>query len=111
MQRLNCSLKELKFAPGGTDAEQMTFSGYGAVFGNVDAYGDVILPGAFTQSLTDARSGKAAWPVMLLQHGGLGFGAQDLTPIGIWTDIAEDEVGLRVTGRLAETPRGRALGS
>ena len=38
MQRLNCSLKELKFAPGGTDAKQMTFSGYGAVFGNVDAY-------------------------------------------------------------------------
>lgn len=37
MQRLNCSLKELKFAPGETDAEQMTFSGYGAVFGNVDA--------------------------------------------------------------------------
>ena len=24
MQRLNCSLKELKFAPGGTEAEQMT---------------------------------------------------------------------------------------
>jgi len=111
MQRLNCSLKELKFAPGGTDAEQMTFSGYGAVFGNVDAYGDVILPGAFAQSLTDARSGKAAWPVMLLQHGGLGLGAQDLTPIGIWTDIAEDEVGLRVTGRLAETPRGREVHS
>lgn len=109
MQRLNCSLKELKFAPGETDAEQMTFSGYGAVFGNVDAYGDVILPGAFTQNLADARSGKAAWPVMLLQHGGLGLGAQDLTPIGIWTDIAEDEVGLRVTGRLAETPRGREV--
>ena len=111
MQRLNCSLKELKFAPGETDAEQMTFSGYGAVFGNVDAYGDVILPGAFTQSLTDAGAGKAAWPVMLLQHGGLGLGAQDLTPIGIWTDITEDEVGLRVTGRLAETPRGREVHS
>jgi len=29
--------------------------GYGSVFGNVDSYGEVVEPGAFTQSLVDAK--------------------------------------------------------
>ena len=49
MENLICDLVELKFAPteGEGKTETMTFSGYGAVFGNVDSYGDVIEPGAF----------------------------------------------------------------
>ncbi len=50
MNRLDCSLVELKFAPGDDAAEAMTFEGYGAVFGNVDSCGDVIEPGAFAKS-------------------------------------------------------------
>jgi len=107
MQRLDCGLIELKFA--GAEAEAMSFSGYGAVFGNVDSYGDVIEPGAFAQFLADAKSGKQAWPAMLLQHGGMGMSAEDMTPVGVWTSLAEDGNGLRVEGQLADTARARDL--
>lgn len=103
LQRLSCGL-EVKFASD--SADEMVFEGYGAVFGNVDSYGDVIAPGAFADSLAAAKS-SGHWPAMLSQHGGFLGGAEDLTPIGIWTDLAEDGTGLRVKGRLAETPRGK----
>lgn len=109
MQRLDCGLIELKFAPDDAGVQEMTFSGYGAVFGNIDAYGDVIEPGAFAKFLSDAREGKQQWPAMLLQHGGWGTNAEDLTPIGVWTDIVEDGKGLRIDGKLADTTRGREL--
>ena len=35
------------------------------------------------------------------------MGAEDMTPIGIWTELAEDGHGLKVEGKLADTPRGR----
>lgn len=107
MDRLGCGLLEVKFAPD-TDAA-MEFSGYGAVFGNIDAYGDVIAPGAFAQYLSDASSGRQSWPLMLSQHGGMGLNADDMTPIGVWDELAEDGTGLRVKGRLADTPRGREM--
>jgi hypothetical protein len=44
---------------------------------------------------------------MLMQHGGWGIGADDMTPIGIWTGLSEDGKGLMVEGKLADTPRGR----
>ena len=105
MNKTFCGL-ELK----ATDAAKpMTFSGYGAVFGNVDTYGDVIEPGAFAKTIADAKA-SGTWPAMLLQHGG-GFlsSAQDMTPVGVWTEIKEDEHGLYVEGTLADTERGREL--
>jgi HK97 family phage prohead protease len=105
MERMACGFVELKFA--GAEAE-MTFTGYGAVTGNVDAYGDVIAPGAFADTLANARR-SGLWPAMLSQHGGWGMGADDMTPVGVWTDAAEDGKGLRVEGKLADTPRGREL--
>jgi HK97 family phage prohead protease len=69
-----------------------TIEGYGSVFGNVDSYGEVVQPGAFTQSLVDARR-KGRTIKMLWQH--------DATqPIGIWDDLAEDSKGLWVKGHL-----------
>ena len=35
MQRLNCGLVELRFTSDDQGTETMTFSGYGAAFGNV----------------------------------------------------------------------------
>lgn len=104
MDRQTLNLHEVKFAGG--EAEAMTFEGYGAVTGNVDAYGDVIQAGAFAETLTEAKR-SGVWPAMLLQHGGWGMGSQDMTPIGIWTEMAEDGKGLKVTGKLADTERGR----
>jgi len=108
MERLEhtlCKFNEIKLAPA--DAETMSFSGYGSVFGNVDAYGDVIDPGAFAQYLSDAQSGKQAWPAMLLQHGGFGITAEDLMPAGVWTDLAEDGKGLKSEGTLADIQKSR----
>ena len=105
IQHLNCGIKELKFAS--SESESMSFSGYGAVFGNVDHGGDLITKGAFSQYLGEVKSGKQQWPAMLLQHG--GFTSEDMTPIGVWTELSEDETGLKVEGKLADTPRGREI--
>lgn len=107
MLRTRTAITELKFADNGGAA--MEFEGYGAVFGNVDSYGDVIQPGAFKRTLREAKK-AGTWPSMLLQHGGGWAGsAEDMTPIGVWTDFSEDEKGLRITGRLADTSRGREV--
>jgi len=108
MQNLTCNLRELKFAAD-EGAQAMSFTGYGAVFGNVDSYGDVIEAGAFSKFLADVKAGNQPWPAMLSQHGGWQMSAEDMTPIGVWTDFAEDGHGLKVTGQLADTPRGREM--
>lgn len=108
MDRINCGLIEIKLAPPDqtTGVAAMSFTGYGAVFGNVDAGGDLIEPGAFAAFLADVKAGRQDWPAMMSQHGGMGLTTEDLTPIGVWTDFAEDGHGLKVEGTLADTPRG-----
>lgn len=105
MDRFNCGLVELKFA--GTDSE-MAFSGYGAVFGNVDSYGDVIQKGAFAATIKEAKA-SGQWPAMLMQHGGLGVSAEDMNPIGVWTQMSEDDNGLLLEGKFAPTARGQEM--
>jgi len=102
MQRFDCGLVEVKAAAD----DSMTFTGYGAVFGNVDSYGDVIAAGAFAETLRSAKT-SGQWPAMLSQHGGFMGSADDMMPIGVWTDMAEDGRGLWVEGKLAPTVRGR----
>lgn len=109
MQHLACALMEIKLAPTESGVDAMSFSGYGAAFNNVDSYGDVIAPGAFAKFLSDVQEQKQPWPAMLSQHGGWGATADDMTPVGVWTHLAEDGAGLQVTGQLADTPRGREL--
>lgn len=106
---IECGLIELKFDGGGDAVTGMRFQGYGAVFGNVDSYGDVIEPGAFAQFLSDMREGKQAWPAMLSQHGGFGLTAEDMTPVGVWHELAEDGKGLKTDGEFADTERGTEL--
>jgi HK97 family phage prohead protease len=101
MQRFNCALRELKFA---TDQATGEFEGYGAVFGNEDSYGDVIVKGAFKGAIRDSKKSDT-WPAMLLQHG---FTSDFDMPIGVWTEMEEDEFGLKMKGQLAiNTQRGR----
>lgn len=95
-------LSELKFA---SDSAGMVFEGYGAYFNNIDSYGDAIAPGAFARTLKEAKR-KGVWPAMLLQHGSW-LGGDDNMPVGIWTSMKEDEKGLVVEGKLAETQRGK----
>lgn len=88
-----------------------SFVGYGAVFGNVDSYGDIIEPGAFTCTLQEWKEERGKLPKMLLQHGGWGITAEDLLPIGRWTHMEEDAKGLRVEGQLfgMNTERGQLI--
>lgn len=107
MNRLRCDF-DVKFASG---AAEGTFSGYAAVFGNIDAYGDVIERGAFKRTLREWED-RGKLPPMLLQHGGFfGGGADDLLPIGKWTEMEENSKGLRVEGQLfaLDTERGRYI--
>lgn len=73
--------------------EDGSIEGYGSIFGNVDSYGEIVLPGAFTQSLVDAKR-KGLSIKMLWQH-------DSEKPIGVWEDLAEDAKGLWAKGRLA----------
>ena len=86
----------------------MTFEGYGSVFdGAPDAYGDVIAKGAFKASLKEWKS-KKKLPKMLLQHGGsFGMNADDLIPIGKYSEMREDETGLYLKGRLFDVDTDR----
>lgn len=78
------------------------FSGYGAVFGNLDWYNDIILPGAFKNTLSD-WSTKGKFPPVLWNHS-------TNEPIGIYTKLIEDEKGLYVEGKLLidDVPRAKS---
>jgi uncharacterized protein len=102
---------EIKLASDDIDAKTGEFAGYGAVFGNVDAYGDVIEKGAFKTTLREWE-GKGKLPPMLLQHGGGMLGAaNDMLPVGQWTAMEENSRGLKVAGKLFAmgTERGQYL--
>lgn len=107
LERISVPLLELKMAgehPG-------AFSGYGAVFGNADAHGDVIRKGAFAETLKHWQEKKGKWPKMLLQHGGFSGAAIDMVPVGQYTDMEENSKGLKVAGRLfaMNTERGQYI--
>lgn len=73
---------EWKAADGGM------IEGYGSVFDTVDQGGDIVAPGAFSNSLKSGRKVK-----MLMQH-------DPFDVIGVWDALEEDANGLRVKGRL-----------
>lgn len=73
-------------------SESGEFEGYGSVFGVKDSYGDIVVAGAFSKSLKDWES-KGRLPALLWQH-------QMDQPIGVFSEMYEDEQGLYVKGRL-----------
>lgn len=101
---------EVKFDAGAVNEKTGAFEGYGAVFGNTDAHGDVIQKGAFRATLKDWKKAKSL-PPMLIQHGGWMMTDMDALPIGKWEEMAEDDTGLRVSGRLInlDTERGKNI--
>lgn len=106
IERREFGLIEMKVA---SDAAG-SFSGYGAIFGNVDSYGEIIQQGAFAESLAEWKA-RGKWPKMLCQHGGWGIGAEDMLPAGQWDSMSEDKKGLKVEGHLfaMNTDRGQYL--
>lgn len=74
------------------------FAGYASIFGKADDQGDIVVPGAFAKALQ--RRGRARI-ALLYQH-------EPARPIGIWTDLHEDQHGLWAEGQLAlESHAGR----
>ncbi len=64
------------------------FEGYASTFGNVDAHNDIVMPGAFTETLKDRER-----PIKMRDNH---FGPV----IGKYTEIIEDSHGLYVRGEL-----------
>lgn len=83
-------------------SEEGTFEGYGSVFGNVDLYGEKVMPGAFVESL--ARHKREGTSVLML------WNHDAHQPIGVWDDLAEDAKGLWGKGRfLLDIQRAREV--
>ena len=70
--------------------DEGAFEGYASVFNIADLGGDVIMPGAFAQSLRKSGAGGVK---LLWQHDGK-------QPIGAWVSLTEDARGLKARGRL-----------
>jgi HK97 family phage prohead protease len=81
--------------------ESGQFEGYGSTFGNVDLGGDVVMKGAFTESLARWRK-EGEWPQMFWMH------RPDQIP-GVWLDMSEDSKGLKTKGEVIETVVGKDL--
>ena len=76
--------------------------GYASRFGVRDLNDDVVARGAFRDSLL---AGGVRGVRMLYQH-------QVTSPVGVWDEIREDEVGLYVRGRVMDlSPESRMVGS
>lgn len=84
--------QEMKFLASSLSAvaEDGVFEGYASLFGVADLGKDVVMQGAFSESL---RKRGVKDIRLLWQH-------DPATPIGRWLSIAEDRRGLRVRGRL-----------
>ncbi len=73
-----------------SDDDEGTFEGHAAIFGKLNAFDEVVVPGAFKKSLRARSKHKVK---MLRQH-------QQGMIIGVWEEIREDAEGLFVKGRL-----------
>lgn len=78
-------------------SDEGTFEGYASFNGNVDSYGEIVMPGAFEKSLARHAKSKTA-PLMLWQHN-------PDHPIGVWESLTEDSKGLFGKGRLIKGVR------
>lgn len=104
MQHLAARL-ETKFV---ADTSTGEFDGYASVFGNPDSYGDVVSPGAFTDTLAKLKSEGRMLP-MYANHG-RAFGG-DTLPVGVWKSVEEDGHGLKVHGQIValDSDTGRRI--
>jgi hypothetical protein len=88
------------FAPRTTIDADGTVEGYASLFGEIDQARDMVMRGAFADTL--ALRGIRRIP-MLFQH-------DPSEPVGIWLELREDFRGLFARGRLIpEVARGREL--
>lgn len=86
--------KNINFEIKHVDLDTGIIEGYGNVFNVKDLVNDITAPGAFAKSI-EAHKQSGTAPVMLWQH-------DPNKVIGVWTDISEDEKGLKLRGQLVK---------
>lgn len=86
--------KSVALKESSVDMDARTFQGYAATW-DLDQVADVIHPGAFAKSIREAFPAKRI--KVLWQHR---------DPIGIPTEMREDDKGLWVKGRISKTALG-----
>lgn len=92
--------KSFAFKLDGPPDDEGRFTGYAAVFGNVDLGGDVIEAGAFTKTLQENPAVPILW-----SH-------DPNEPLGVSTALAQDSRGLKFEGQLAmDVQRAREIHS
>jgi HK97 family phage prohead protease len=85
------------------DYHDVMIAGYGSTFVNVtpkDRDGDGVLPGAFTETIKEFRRN----PVMLIDHKN---SVENIA--GSYTAIAQDELGLKLVGKVSNAPELRKV--
>ncbi|MBD5129801.1 MAG: HK97 family phage prohead protease [Ruminococcaceae bacterium] len=92
-------IKSFKFELESADEATGEFSGYAAVFGNVDAGGDIIERGAFAKTIVDDFDRIK----ILSQHDNCDL------PIGKPIELREDSKGLYIRGKISDTQKGRDI--
>lgn len=85
------------------DYSDVMIAGYGSTFAHVtakDRDGDTVMPGAFTETIREFKRN----PVMLTDH------KNSVANIaGSYTEVVQDEIGLRVVGKVSNAPELRAI--
>lgn len=83
------SVKSVEVKVKSVDLEEGVISGYASVFGNVDSYGDIVVKGAFSRFLVEAKVKGKVIPVFY------GHNMEDpRANIGRVIELREDEHGL-----------------
>ncbi len=82
-----CSIMEIKSLD-----EKGQFEGYASTFGNIDSGRDVVVAGAFKETLAEHEK-NGTMPAMFFSH--------DIRePVGDWISMHEDSKGLKAVGQL-----------
>lgn len=87
---------EIKAAGEGRDDVALHIKAYGLAFGNIDSWGDIILPGACDKFLASDDADRMA---LCWQH-------DRSTPIGIITDKGVDDYGMWIEADILKTTAG-----
>jgi len=84
------------------DENKAYFEGYGAVFGNIDAYGDMIVKGAFKKTLEKWEQSGKKIPLLYQHHPS--------EILGVITRAYEDDYGLYIIGEInLNTSKGQEV--